>query len=112
MARPSASRSPRWKIAGSFQGANIATFDGNPVTSVAAKATTELIEEENLLEKAQVVGNDFRSKPEELQQKHALIGKGGFYGNVLRLAPLLNTSKSDVDEAIRFLDKSLSEVRS
>ena len=31
-------------------------------------------------------------------------------GNVLRLAPMLNTSKSDVDEAIRLLDKSFSEV--
>src|SRR5205807_8747500 len=38
------------EISGSFQGANIATFGGNPVTSVAAKATIELIEEENLLE--------------------------------------------------------------
>jgi len=39
------------EIAGGFQGSNIATFGGNPVTSVAAKATIELIEEENLLEK-------------------------------------------------------------
>src|SRR5215813_15628943 len=62
------------EIARSFQGANIATFGGNPVTSVAAKATIELIEEENLLENAHVVGNYFRSKLEELQQKHTLIG--------------------------------------
>src|SRR2546427_12278436 len=62
------------EIAGSFQGLNIATFGGNPVTSVAAKATIELIEEENLLENAQVVGNYFRGKLEELQQKHSLIG--------------------------------------
>src|SRR6184192_986031 len=141
------------EIAGSFQGANIATFGGNPVTSVAAKATIELIEEENLLENAHIVGAHFRSKLEELQQKHALIGdvrgmglmqalelvkdrktkepaaedtaqvmerarqnglligKGGLYGNVLRLAPMLNTSKSDVDEAVRLLDKSFTEVR-
>ena len=141
------------EIAGSFQGSNIATFGGNPVTSVAAKATIELIEEENLLENAHTVGAHFRSKLEELQQKHALIGdvrgmglmqalelvkdrktkepapeattqvmerarqnglligKGGLYGNTLRLAPMLNTSKSDVDEAIRLLDKSFSEVR-
>ncbi|HVH71611.1 MAG TPA: aminotransferase class III-fold pyridoxal phosphate-dependent enzyme, partial [Candidatus Dormibacteraeota bacterium] len=124
-----------------------------PVTSVAAKATIELIEEENLLENAHVVGNYFRIKLEELQQKHPLIGdvrgmglmqalelvkdrktkepapeatnqvmerarqnglligKGGLYGNVLRLAPMLNTPKSDVDEAIRLLDKSISEVK-
>jgi len=47
------------EIAGGFQGSNIATFGGNPVTSVAAKATIELIEEENLLENADVVGNIF-----------------------------------------------------
>jgi 4-aminobutyrate aminotransferase-like enzyme len=140
------------EIAGSFQGANIATFGGNPVTSVAAKATIDLIEEEDLLENAHVVGNHFRAKLEELQEKHQLIGdvrgmglmqalelvkdrktkepapeattqvmerarqhglligKGGLYGNTLRLAPMLNTSKSDVDIAIKLLDQSFSEV--
>ncbi len=141
------------EIASSFQGSNIATFGGNPVTSVAARATIELIEEENLLENAAVVGKHFRGKLDELQAKHSLIGdvrgmglmqglelvkdrktkepapeaatqvmerarqnglligKGGLYGNTLRLAPMLNTTKPDVDEAIRLLDKSFSEVR-
>jgi 4-aminobutyrate aminotransferase len=40
-----------------------------------------------------------------------LIGKGGLYANVIRLAPPLNISKSDVDEGIRLLDKSLGETR-
>jgi 4-aminobutyrate aminotransferase len=40
-----------------------------------------------------------------------LIGKGGLYGNVIRMAPPMNISRTDVDEAIRLLDKSLSEVR-
>ncbi|MDE3110010.1 MAG: aspartate aminotransferase family protein [Acidobacteriota bacterium] len=39
-----------------------------------------------------------------------LVGKGGLYGNVIRLAPPLNIGKSDVDEAIRILDKSFAEV--
>src|ERR1700730_8019497 len=141
------------EIAGGFQGMNIATFGGNPVTSVAARATIELIEEENLLENADVVGKYFRGKLEELQSKYPLIGdvrgmglmqalelvkdrknkepapeatnlvmerarhnglligKGGLYGNTLRLAPMLNTTKPDVDEAIKLLDKSFSEVR-
>jgi 4-aminobutyrate aminotransferase-like enzyme len=141
------------EIAGGFQGANIATFGGNPVTSVAAKATIEFIEEENLLENADVVGTYFRGKLEELQAKYPLIGevrgmglmqalelvkdrktkepapeattqvmerarqnglligKGGLLGNVLRLAPMLNTTKPDVDEAIKLLDKSFSEVK-
>jgi 4-aminobutyrate aminotransferase len=40
-----------------------------------------------------------------------LVGKGGLYGNVLRLSPMLNIAKADVDEALRLLDKSFSEVR-
>jgi 4-aminobutyrate aminotransferase-like enzyme len=40
-----------------------------------------------------------------------LVGKGGLFGNVLRLSPPMNISKADVDEAIRMLDKAFSEVR-
>ena len=40
-----------------------------------------------------------------------LVGKGGLYGNVIRLSPPLNISKADAGEAIRLLDKSLAEVR-
>ncbi|HEY8714276.1 MAG TPA: aspartate aminotransferase family protein [Candidatus Acidoferrum sp.] len=141
------------EIAAGYQGSNIATFGGNPVTSVAARATIELIEEENLRENAHTVGAYFRGKLEELQKKcpligdvrgmglmqalelvkdrktkepapeatnqvmerarqnGLLIGKGGLYGNTLRLAPMLNTTKGDVDDAIRLLDKSFSEVK-
>jgi len=137
----------------SFQGLNISTFGGNPVTTVAAKATIDFIEEENLLENAHSVGSYFRGKLEELQAKHALIGevrgmglmqalelvkdrktkepapeataqlmerardnglligKGGLFGNVLRLSPMLNISKADVDEGVRLLDKAFGEVR-
>jgi 4-aminobutyrate aminotransferase-like enzyme len=37
-----------------------------------------------------------------------LIGKGGTYGNVIRISPPLNISKSDVDEFARLLDASLT----
>jgi 4-aminobutyrate aminotransferase len=40
-----------------------------------------------------------------------LVGKGGLYANVIRLAPPLNIAKADVDEAIRLLDRSFSEMR-
>jgi 4-aminobutyrate aminotransferase len=62
------------ELAGSFQGLNISTFGGNPVTSVAARATIQVIEEENLLENSRVVGSYFRQKLEGLKEKHALIG--------------------------------------
>ncbi|MFQ5928025.1 MAG: aspartate aminotransferase family protein, partial [Terriglobia bacterium] len=64
----------RPELADAFQGMTISTFGGNPVTAVAARATIEVIEEENLLENAHTVGAYFRQKLEELQEKYALIG--------------------------------------
>jgi len=123
------------------------------VTAVAARATIEVIEEENLRENAHTVGAYFRQKLEGLQEKYPLIGdvrgmglmqalelvkdrhtkepapqetvqlmertrenglligKGGLYGNVIRLSPPLNIGKADVDEAIRLLDKSFAELK-
>ncbi|MGH9355988.1 MAG: aspartate aminotransferase family protein [Terriglobia bacterium] len=140
------------EIADSFEGMTISTFGGNPVSSVAACATIELIEEERLLENCDEVGRYLRGKLEELQQKHPvigdvrgmglmqgmelvkdrntkepatqethqvmdrakenglLIGKGGLYGNVLRISPPLNVSRTDVDEAIEILDRSFAEI--
>jgi 4-aminobutyrate aminotransferase-like enzyme len=140
------------ELADKFQGMTISTFGGNPVTSVAARAVIEVIEEENLLENTHVVGGYFRQGLEELKNKFPLvgdvrgmgmmqaielvrdrqtkepapaeanrlmesarangllIGKGGLYGNVIRMAPPMNISKADVDEGIRLLDKSLAEI--
>jgi 4-aminobutyrate aminotransferase-like enzyme len=64
----------RPEIAASFQGLQISTFGGNPVTSVAAKATIDLIEEDHLMDNAQVTGDYFRAGLESLQSKHDLIG--------------------------------------
>jgi len=142
------------ELADKFQGLTISTFGGNPVTSVAARAVIEVIEEENLRENTHVVGGYLRQKLEELQEKYALIGdvrgvgmmqglelvrnrqtkepapaettelmersranglligKGGLFGNVIRIAPAMNISKADVDEGMRLLDKSFGEVAS
>jgi 4-aminobutyrate aminotransferase len=141
------------ELANAFQGMTISTFGGNPVTSVAARATIQVIEEENLLENANTMGKYFRDRLEVLKDKHAvigdvrgmglmqglelvkdrqtkepapeaaaqllertrahglLIGKGGLYGNVIRLSPMLNIGRADIDEAIRLLDTAFSEVR-
>jgi 4-aminobutyrate aminotransferase-like enzyme len=48
---------------------------------------------------------------ERARDNGLLIGKGGMYGNVIRMAPPMNVTKADVDEGIRLLDKSFSEVR-
>jgi 4-aminobutyrate aminotransferase-like enzyme len=140
------------EIAGSFKGLQISTFGGNPVTSVAAKATIDLIEEDRLMDNAYIVGNHFRAGLESLHDKHRLIGdvrgmglmqaielvrdretkqpapeettrfmeecrhrglligKGGLYGNVIRMSPPMNIAKSDVDDAIRLMDEALAAI--
>ena len=64
----------RPEIAASFQGLQISTFGGNPVTSVAAKATLDLIEEDHLADNADVVGRYYREGLESLQEKFEPIG--------------------------------------
>ena len=64
----------RPEIAASFKGLQISTFGGNPVTSVAAKATIDLIEEDRLMDNADTVGRYYRDKLEGLKDKHELIG--------------------------------------
>jgi 4-aminobutyrate aminotransferase-like enzyme len=48
---------------------------------------------------------------EAARRNGLLIGKGGLYGNVLRISPPLNIGRSDIDEFSRRLDASLSECR-
>ena len=48
---------------------------------------------------------------EAARENGILIGKGGLYGNVIRISPPLNISKSDVDEFARLLDRSLTAAR-
>jgi len=142
----------RPEIAEAYKGLTISTFGGNPVTCVAAKATIDLIEEEQLMDNAQEVGDYFRQGLESLKEKHTiigdvrgmglmqgielvkdrqtkepateatnlvmerarvnglLVGKGGLYGNVIRMSPPLNISKADVDQALAALERSLAEA--
>ena len=46
---------------------------------------------------------------EAARRNGLLIGKGGTYGNCIRISPPLNIAKSDVDEFARLLDRSLEE---
>jgi 4-aminobutyrate aminotransferase-like enzyme len=47
---------------------------------------------------------------DETRKRGLLVGKGGMLGNVIRIAPMLNTTKADVDEALRIMDESLAAV--
>jgi 4-aminobutyrate aminotransferase-like enzyme len=47
---------------------------------------------------------------ESARENRVLIGKGGTYGNVIRITPPLNIAKSDVDEFALRLGASLKYV--
>jgi 4-aminobutyrate aminotransferase-like enzyme len=142
----------RKDIAASLPGLTISTFGGNPVSTTAAKAVIDLIEEQKLAANAAGTGAYLRSSLEELQRKYPiigdvrgmglmqglelvedrrskapavqqtirlmeaardnriLIGRGGLYGNVLRISPPLNIQKPDVDEFLRRLDTSFASL--
>jgi 4-aminobutyrate aminotransferase len=45
------------------------------------------------------------------RENRILIGKGGMYGNVIRISPPMNITRDDVDEFIRRLDRSFQQIR-
>ena len=45
---------------------------------------------------------------EMARENRLLIGKGGMYGNVIRLSPPMNVTRTDVDQFVGLLDKSLA----
>jgi 4-aminobutyrate aminotransferase-like enzyme len=47
---------------------------------------------------------------EETRKRGLLVGKGGLWGNVIRMSPPLNIAKADVEEAARILDESFSAL--
>jgi alanine-glyoxylate transaminase/(R)-3-amino-2-methylpropionate-pyruvate transaminase len=49
---------------------------------------------------------------EETKRQGLLIGKGGLYNNVIRIAPALNTTKGDIEEGLGALDRAFSAFAS
>jgi 4-aminobutyrate aminotransferase-like enzyme len=45
---------------------------------------------------------------EAARENRILIGKGGMFGNVLRISPPMNVGRTDVDHFIESLDRSLA----
>ncbi|MFQ6612502.1 MAG: aspartate aminotransferase family protein [Fidelibacterota bacterium] len=47
---------------------------------------------------------------EETRQRGLLIGRGGLYGNVVRISPPMNVTREPVEKAVRILDDSLAAL--
>jgi 4-aminobutyrate aminotransferase-like enzyme len=47
---------------------------------------------------------------EGTRRRGVLVGKGGLWGNVLRVAPPLTVNESQIDELASALDESLAEL--
>jgi 4-aminobutyrate aminotransferase len=48
---------------------------------------------------------------ESTKEQGLLIGKGGLYGNVIRITPPLTIGKGDIDEAIQIMDRALETIQ-
>ena len=62
------------EVADAFPGLTFSTFGGNPVSSAVGLAVIKVIEEDDLLTNARVVGDYLLTRMNELQEKHACIG--------------------------------------
>lgn len=62
------------EVANAFPGLTFSTFGGNPVSSAVGLAVIKVIEEDGLRTNARVVGDYFKQRLLELQEKHAMIG--------------------------------------
>ncbi|MGH7771668.1 MAG: aspartate aminotransferase family protein [Candidatus Binatia bacterium] len=90
------------EVADSMKGMSISTFGGNPVTSVAALATIEVIEEENLVDNARVMGQRLREGLEALREKYPVIGDVRGMG-LMQALELVGENKVPDSESVRRL---------
>jgi len=67
----------------------------------------ELVQDRRTKEPAPQETNTFM---DECRKQGLLLGKGGIYGNVIRLSPPLNIAKTDVDEAFEKMDKAFAAM--
>src|SRR5947209_8724983 len=123
-------------------GTHAATFGGNPVACAAALATIETIEEDKLLERAEVLGERFRQRFEALRGRcpwvRAVRVKGVMVGveltidgapvvqaclerrllincthtTVLRLLPALTLTDAELEEGCAILEEAIRQQQS
>lgn len=120
-------------------GEHTTTYGGNPIACAAAAATIEVLQEENLSEKARIQGEYFVSRLNQLKEAHKIVrevrGLGLMIGvetrfevrdfilesipkgvlvldagrNVLRFLPPLVITRPHIDRTIEVLDEVIGE---
>src|SRR5260221_8383241 len=97
----------RPEIAASFKSMQISTFGGNPVTSIAAKATIDLIEGDNLADNAATVSDYYRDRLEALKEKHDIIGdvRGMGLMHAIELVKNRDTKEPAAQETNQFMQE-------
>jgi len=124
------------KVAQSFSpGTHAATFGGNPLVAFVGCEVLKVIQEENLVDHTQEMGNYFMGRLKGLKEKHGFVkevrGKGLLIGvelefpgkeidircqergllinslgdKVLRIVPPLNVKKEEIDFSLSVLDE-------
>jgi 4-aminobutyrate aminotransferase-like enzyme len=70
----------------------------------------ELVEDETTGDRTPA-SNKALQLMEETKKRGLLIGKGGLYGNVLRIAPALNITAGEIEEGLKILRESFQAMR-
>jgi len=65
----------------------------------------ELVKDETIKDRTPDLDSTNRIM-EETKKRGLLIGRGGLYGNSLRIAPALNISSDEIDEALLIINDS------
>lgn len=97
------------EIADSMRGMSISTFGGNPVTSAAALATIQVIEEQNLVENARVMGQRLRDGLEQLKAKYPVIGDVRGMGLMQGLELVGEKKRPDAEALKRLMEQTKAE---
>ncbi|MBM3726405.1 MAG: aspartate aminotransferase family protein [Acidobacteria bacterium] len=101
----------RAEVADSIKGLTLSTFGGNPLSTTAAHAVIDYIEEQNLRVNTAEVGAHLRMRLLELQERHALIGdvRGMGLLQAVELVRDRKTKEPATAEAARVMDAARRE---
>jgi 4-aminobutyrate aminotransferase-like enzyme len=91
-------------VAASFTRPSASTLGGNPVSSVAALATLDVIENEDLPHRAETMGELLKQRLLELQDRHSIIGDVRGKGLMLGAELVKENKEPATEETDRVLE--------